>query len=84
MESKPKGSAAGVVAGAVGAGADVDFGFLFADDLGGAAFVAELLFCEAESRSHQLLSIYFILIQDRKCCKSLLLRGALILAVLAS
>ena len=87
MESNPKGSAA--AGGAAAAGAGAVFGFLLDDDDfeedEEVFFVATpLLLAAAASLSHQALSIYFILIQERKCCKSLLLCGAFVLAVRGS
>lgn len=85
MESNPKGSAAAGAAAAAAAGAV--FGFLLEDDDledEEEVFLAAPLFVTTASRSQKALSIYFILIHARKCCKSLLLCGAFVLAVRGS
>ncbi len=86
MESNPKGSAAAGGAEAAAAGAGAAFGFLLDDDdlEDEEVFFAPLLLAATASRSQKALSIYFILIQARKCCKSLLLCGAFVLAVRGS
>lgn len=92
MESNPaKGSAAACVVAAAelsaGTGADAVFGFLLDEDFEEEeeeVLDAAALFGTGASLSHQALSKYFILIQERKCCKSLLLCGAFILSVRGS